>query len=332
MDLNDLCYFVQVVDHGGFAAAGRASGVPKSKLSRRIALLEERLGVRLIQRSSRRFSVTEIGRAYYERCVAMLVEAEAAEEVIARVRAEPRGIIRISCPPALLSFQFGALIARFLAANPAVEVHLESTSRTVDVIAEGVDIAIRVRFPPLEASGLMMRTLDESTQYLVASPALVAASPLAPPKPSLLSPGDLAGMPSLALGPPQRDHRWCLEHDDGRTALISHHPRLVTDDLAVLREGALAGIGIVQLPTIMVWSDLRAGRLVPVVPHWQPRSGIVHAVFPSRRGLLPSVRALLDFFATECARQRQTLSRQGAAAGGASPEAPPGASPGASGA
>ena len=97
-DLNDLFYFVQVVDHGGFAPAGRALGLQKSKLSRRILLLEERLGVRLLNRSSRRFSITEIGREYYDRCTAMLVEAEAAEQVIAQVRAEPRGIVRVSCP------------------------------------------------------------------------------------------------------------------------------------------------------------------------------------------------------------------------------------------
>ncbi|HET6605577.1 MAG TPA: LysR family transcriptional regulator, partial [Rhodopila sp.] len=128
-DLNDLYYFVQVVDHGGFAAAGRALGLQKSRLSRRILMLEERLGVRLLNRSSRRFSVTEIGREFYNRCVAMLVEAEAAEHVVAEVSAEPRGIIRVSCPVALLSFQFGALIAQFMAKHPAVEVHLESTNR-----------------------------------------------------------------------------------------------------------------------------------------------------------------------------------------------------------
>src|ERR1700689_615498 len=105
-DLNDLFYFVQVVDQGGFAAAGRVLGVQKSKLSRRILMLEERLGVRLLNRSSRRFSITEIGREYYDRCAAMLVEAEAADQVVAHVRAEPRGIIRMSCPTALLAFQF----------------------------------------------------------------------------------------------------------------------------------------------------------------------------------------------------------------------------------
>ena len=121
-DLNDLYYFVQVVDHGGFAPAGRALGMPKSKLSRRIALLEERLGVRLIQRSTRRFSVTEIGQEYYAHCMAMLVEAEAAEEVIDEVAPEPRGVVRMSCPTALVCFQVGAMIARFMAANPRVEI------------------------------------------------------------------------------------------------------------------------------------------------------------------------------------------------------------------
>jgi DNA-binding transcriptional LysR family regulator len=186
-----------------------------------------------------------------------------------------------------------------MAENPAVEVHLESTNRRVDVIAEGFDVAIRVRFPPLEPSDLMMRKLDESTQCLVASPALVSA-PLA-------SPADLHGQPSLDLGPPHRAHAWQLTTSDGRTAEVSHHPRLVTDDMAVLRQCAIDGIGIVQLPTMMIWQDIEAGRLVHVLPDWRPRAGIIHAVFPSRRGLLPSVRALLDFLARECAAERQRV-------------------------
>lgn len=296
-DLNDLYFFVQVVDYGGFAAAARAIGIQKSKLSRRILQLEERLGVRLLNRSSRRFSVTEIGREYYDRCVAMLVEAEAAEQVVAETRAEPRGVIKLSCPVALVSSQFGALIARFMVENPAVEIHFESTNRRVDVIAEGFDVTIRVRFPPLEPTDLVMRRLDESTQCLVASPALVSAP--------LKSPADLNGLPSLDLGPPRRDHQWQLEAVDGQTAAVPHHPRLATDDMAALREAAIAGVGVVQLPTIMIWQDIDAGRLVHVLPGWRPRAGIVHAVFPSRRGLLPSVRALLDFLAWECAAQRQ---------------------------
>lgn len=296
-DLNDLYYFVQVVDHGGFAPAGRALNLPKSKLSRRIALLEDRLGVRLLNRSSRRFSVTEIGREFYNRCVAMLVEADAAEQVIAEARAEPRGVVRVSCPVALLSFQFGALIARFMLEQPAVDVHLESTNRRVDVIAEGFDIAIRVRFPPLEPTDLVMRQLDESIQSLVASPTLVPTA--------LHSPADLGRLPSLDLGPPHRDHQWQLHHSDGQSAVVPHHPRLVTDDMATLHDAAIAGVGVVQLPTMMTWKDVQSGRLVQVLPAWQPRAGLIHAVFPSRRGLLPAVRALLDFMARECATQRQ---------------------------
>lgn len=308
-DLNDLYYFVQVVDHGGFAAAGRAIGLQKSKLSRRVAQLEARLGVRLLNRSSRRFSVTEVGREYYERCVAMLVEAEAAEQIVAELRAEPRGVVRVSCPMALLDFQFAALFARFMAHHPAVELHLESTNRRVDLIAEGFDMAIRVRFPPIPPSDLVMRRLDSSTQCLVASPALLAV----PPR----SPADLPGLPSLSLSAPRGTHQWQLERADGQTAAVPHTPRLVTDDMAMLREAAVAGIGVVQLPTMMIWRDVAAGRLVHVLPDWRPPAGIIHAVFPSRRGLLPSVRTLLDFLAVACAEERRRVRLDPPASGAA---------------
>lgn len=300
-DLNDLYYFVQVVEHSGFAPAARALGMQKSKLSRRVGQLEDRLGVRLIQRSTRRFSVTDIGQEYYRRCLAMLVEADAAQQVIEQVRSEPQGVIRMSCPTALVNFQFGALVARFMTENPLVEVHLESTNRRVDVIGEGFDLAIRVRFPPLEQSDLVMKKLDDSTQNLVASPRLLDGR-----KPPEL-PADLNGLPSLNLGPAHGDHNWCLEHPDGLAALVPHAPRLVTDDMVALHEAALAGVGVVQLPTMMVWEDIRAGRLLNLVPEWRPKSGIVHAVFPSRRGLLPSVRALVDFLGDQCAAQRQAI-------------------------
>jgi DNA-binding transcriptional LysR family regulator len=296
-DLNDLYFFVQVVDHGGFAAAGRALGLPKSRLSRRIILLEERLGVRLVQRSTRRFSVTEIGQEYYRYCVAMLVEADAAQEVIERTRSEPQGIVRMSCPTALVFFQLGDMVARFMAQCPRVEVHLESTNRRVDVIREAFDIAIRVRFPPLEDTDLVMKVLGDSTQRLVASPSLLKgfAGPL--------TPADLSRLPSLDLGPPHREHSWRLEASDGATALVPHEPRLVTDDMVALRFAALRSVGVVQLPTMLVREDLRENRLVDVLPRWVPKSGIVHAVFPSRRGLLPSVRNLVDFLAAEFAAQ-----------------------------
>lgn len=297
-DLNDLFYFVQVVDHRGFAPAARALGMQKSKLSRRIAQLEDQLGARLIQRSSRRFSVTEVGQEYYRHCLAMLVEAEAAQAVIDNVTAQPRGVIRLACAPGLLTYQMGELIARFMAQHPEVEVHLHSTSRRVDVIGEGFDLAIRVREPPLEESDLVMRKLDESTHRLVASPALAAVH--AAPS----GPADLADWPSLDFGPAHRDHVWALNHKDGMTASVRHTPRLVTDDLYMLHEAALGGLGVGLLPTVAVDRDLETGRLIDLLPDWRPAPWIVHAVFPSRRGLLPSVRLLLDFLVEGCAERR----------------------------
>ena len=292
-DLNDLYYFAQVVDHGGFAPAGRALGVPKSKLSRRIALLEESLGVRLIQRSTRRFSVTDIGQEYYRHCMAMLVEAEAAQEAVERSRSEPCGVVNLSCPIALLHARVGSMLATFMAVNPRVEIHLDATNRRVDVLQEGVDIAIRVRFPPLEDTDLVLKVLGKRRQSLVVSPVLLAR--LGTPE----VPADLSAFPSLDLGPARREHTWQLYGPEEAAASIHHRPRLVSDDMMTLRLAAQANVGIVQLPTMIVGNDLTQGSLVELLPSWSPRCGIVHAVFPSRRGLLPSVRALLDHLAAE---------------------------------
>ncbi|MBV7457477.1 LysR family transcriptional regulator [Acidovorax sp. sif1233] len=289
-DLNDLYYYVQVVDHGGFAPAGRALGMPKSKLSRRIALLEERLGTRLIQRSTRRFAVTETGQTYYGHCKAMLVEAEAADEAIALAHAEPRGIVRMTCPVALLDARIADMVAAFMVAHPRVEIHLEETNRRVDVVGEGIDVAIRVRPPPIEDSDLVMRVLAERGQCLVACPRLLSNGI---PK----TPADLAGLPSMDLGLPQHEHVWNLVGPEDARAAIRHRPRLITRGMLALRAAAIAGVGVVQLPSMMVREQIEHGQLIHVIPGWAPRREIIHAVFASRRGLLPAVRALVDFLA-----------------------------------
>ncbi|WP_429820173.1 LysR family transcriptional regulator [Ensifer sp. B1-9] len=294
-DLNDLRLFVDVVEQNGFAAAARKLDMPRSRLSRRIGLLEERLGVRLVQRSTRHFVITEIGREYYRHCVAMLVEAEAAQEMIDRTRSEPQGVVHVSCPSSVVYFQVGEMIARFMAECPKVEVVLESTNRRVDVLREGIDVAIRVRFPPLEESDLVVKRFAESKQRLVASPRLLADM-TAPP-----APADLGALPSLAWNPDRQSHDWRLDGPGGATAIVRHRPRLVTEDMVALRLAALNGVGICQLPTMVVRQDLKDGTLVDVLPDWAPKAGIIHAAFPSRRGLLPSVRALLDFLAAEFA-------------------------------
>jgi DNA-binding transcriptional LysR family regulator len=294
-DLNDLRFFAGVVEQNGFAAAARKLGMPRSRLSRRIGLLEECLGVRLIQRSTRRFAVTEIGREYYHHCVAMMVEAEAAQETIDRMRSEPQGVVRVSCPSSLIYFEVGEMITRFMVEYPKVEVLLESTNRRVDVIREGFDFAIRVRFPPLADSDLVIRKLADSPQRLAASPSALknSARPLVP--------ADLAALPSLALNPAEVEHEWRLDGPDGATATIRHTPRFVTEDMVALRLAALRGVGVCQFPTFVVQDDIKAARLIDLLPSWAPKAGIIHAAFPSRRGLLPSVRTLLDFLVKEYA-------------------------------
>lgn len=294
-DLNDLYYFVKSVDHGGFAQAGRALGIPKSKLSRRIALLEEQLGIRLIQRTTRRFVVTDIGRSYYEHCRAMLVEAEAAQQVVDASRAEPRGFIRMTCPISLLHVHVSRMLAGFMAQYPLITLHLEATNRPVDVVGEGIDVAIRVRPPPLEDSDLVIRVLADRGQCLVASPALIQSHGLP------VSPSELNGLPSLGLGTVHKTFNWSLYGPNNAQAVVHHVPRFVTTDMLALRDAALMGVGVVQLPLLMVCDQLADGSLVRVVPEWAPRREIIHAVFPSRRGLLPSVRALVDYLATEFA-------------------------------
>lgn len=291
LDLNDLYYFAQVVDRGGFAAAGRALSIPRSKLSRRIALLEDQLGVRLLQRSTRHFSVTDAGQTFYAHCKAMQVEAEAAQEALAARRSEPRGLVRMTCPVALLQTRVGPMVAEFLVQCPRVTVELKAYNRPVDVIAEGWDLAIRVREPPFKDSDLVLKTFARRSQCLVASPSLLAQAN--PP----LVPADLALLPSLDSGPMRHDYHWELDGSDGSHATIRHTPRLVTDDMVTLRAAAVAGVGVAHLPTMMVSEALRQGSLIRLLPDWSLKSHVIHAVLPTKRYMLPAVRALVDFLA-----------------------------------
>lgn len=289
-DLNDIFYFCKVVEHQGFSSASRALGIPRSRLSRRVRQLENKYDVVLIQRSTRQFSVTDLGQEFYERGVAALIEADAARELILNRYSEPQGIVRISCTTTLLQYRIGSLLNGFMSEYPKVSIRLLATNRRVEVISEGLDIAFRVRFPPLEDSSLKLRTLTESHQRLVASPILLDQHDV------INVPADLNALPSMDWFPP-RHHVWSLIGPAGEKAKIAHEPRYLTDDLTALCQAAIAGVGIVQLPCMVVENELKTGKLVEVLPGWHPKVGIVHAVFPSRRGLLPSVRYLLDYVA-----------------------------------
>ncbi len=237
--------------------------------------------------------MTEVGHTYFAHCKAMLVEAQAAQEAMELTRAEPCGIVRITCPIALLDARVATMLATFLARYPRIELHREATNRRVDVVAEAVDIAIRVRAPPLDDSDLVMRTLGDRSQCLVASPTLLER--VGTPK----VPADLTTLPSLGLGTAHDDYVWHLIGPDDAQASIHHRPRFVTGSMPALRAAAVAGVGVVQLPTMLIGAEVARRDLVRLLADWAPRREIIHAVFASRRGLLPSVRALIDFLAAE---------------------------------
>jgi DNA-binding transcriptional LysR family regulator len=226
----------------------------------------------------------------------MMVEAEAAEEAVAALQAEPRGVVRITCPITLLHVHVGPMLARFLARYPGINLQLEATNRRVDLVGEGVDIAIRVRPRPFDDSDLVLRVLADRGHCLVAGPALIQrmGEPVVP--------SELSAWPGLSMNEGKHIHKWELSGPGGAKAEIHYHPRLITTDMLALREAAMAGIGVVQLPILMVKDQLASGKLVRVLDAWEPRREVIHAVYPSRRGLLPSVRTLVDFLTEEYAR------------------------------
>jgi DNA-binding transcriptional LysR family regulator len=295
-DLNDLFFFSQVVDKGGFTAAARALGIPKSRLSRRVAQLEERLGVRLMQRTTRRFTLTEVGEIYHRHCTAMLAEADAAEEAVSHLSDRPRGTIRVSCPIKLSQMLLASLLPRFMTECPEVRVHLEVTNRRIDLVEEGFDVAFRVRAQrPTEAS-LTLRMLGESKLGIVASPDYIARH--GQPR----HPDELVRFATLGGMAPDGRHLWYLQGSEGATVEAVIAPRLVTDDMLVLREAAVAGHGITLLPINTCCAELAAGTLKLVLEDWPPLPGLFYCVFPSRRGLVPAVRRFIDFVAEQLPR------------------------------
>ena len=289
--LEAFYYFAQVVDHGGFARAARALGIPKSRLSRHVMALEAQLNVRLVNRSTRRFVVTEVGREVHRHATAMLVEADAALDAVEYARAEPRGTLKASCPVAIAQSALARILPEFLAKYRSVRLQLHVSNRRVDVVSEGFDVALRVRAQPSGENGLVMRVLGQFDELLVASPAYLerAGEPTEPVQLRERDTLDFAA--ELDLRP------WELLGPDGQRAHVEHAPRVVCHDFVLLRSAALAGLGIARLPQVCVREELASGALRRVLPEWNSPQGILHVVFPSRRGLLPAVRAFIDFLA-----------------------------------
>lgn len=290
-DLNDLYYFAAVVEHSGFAAAERALGIPKSRLSRRISQLETDLGVRLLQRSTRRFAVTEVGQSVYRHAQSMLAEAQAAREVVDRLSAEPRGPIRISVPVGIAQQQMPQLLPEFLARYPQVRVLMHVSNRRVDIINEGIDVALRVRTRLDDDGSLVMRSFGQIQELLIASPAYLKRMGR-PQKPE-----DLADHVTLSISEDEARQRWELHGPEGQVRRVDLKPRVMGFDFPMLRSLAELGVGITLLPETLCADQVRAGTLEVVLPQWRLPQGIFHAVFASRRGLLPAVRVFIDFLA-----------------------------------
>jgi DNA-binding transcriptional LysR family regulator len=290
-DLNDIYFFASVVQYGGFSAAARAIGVEKTRLSRRISALEKRLGVRLLQRTTRALALTEAGQRFFERCVATVEGAQAAYDSVEELRREPMGLVRLSSPVLLTQRCLAHALPGYMTAHPKVSVFVEPTDRTVNVIEERFDIAIRAKPVIEDVAGLVAKTLGKSQRVLVVSPAFLDRYG---------RPRDPAELPKFNTAASSDDifdggARWTLTSLDSRTQHIELKPKLVTSDLRVRLQAAINGIGVALLPEQVVSTPLKERLVERVLPEWSGAKNILHLVYPTPRGMLPSVRSLIDY-------------------------------------
>jgi DNA-binding transcriptional LysR family regulator len=295
LDLNDFQYFVQVVDRGGFTAAGRTLRIPKSTLSHRIQQLETNLGVRLLNRTSRRFGMTDAGGEFYRHAVAMLREAELAETAIRHRLHEPTGTVRCTAAVATMQFAMRGLVAEFLVRYPKVNVVAHATDQFVDIVGENFDVAIRAHSEPLPDSTLVQRTLTPAPWFLFAGAAYVDTNG------PLNRPHDLKKHPSLFMMRTELNPIWRLRRSGGRRQeiVVPLKPRLLIDDMLSLKEAAIGGLGIVALPGYVCRDEVQSGALRQVLPGWIADDSTLTALMPYRQGLLPSVRAFVEHLAAE---------------------------------
>lgn len=289
--LDDFYYFAKVVEYGGYAKASRALRIPKSRLSRHVAALETRLGVRLVNRSTRRFVVTEVGQEVRRHALAMLAEADAAVEAVEFARAEPRGLLKVSCPIDTAQTTMARYLPEFLARYPSIRMVLHSSNRRVDVLNEGFDAALRVRTRPSGEDRLVMRTFGQARHVLVAAKSYLER------RGRPLRPEELTQHATLSFEIESDSQTWDLQDSNGVSVRVEHSPQLMCHDFPLLRAAVHAGLGIALLPESVVRADLKDGSLEQLLPAWTLPVGVFHVVFPTRRGLLPSVRAFIDFLA-----------------------------------
>lgn len=288
-DLDDFYCFAQVVEHGGFSAAERATDIPKSKLSRRVYNLEEHLGVRLIQRSSRHFAVTEIGMNIYRHAQVMMNAAQAAHDLVDHLSIQPRGVIKVSLPVSIAQNEIAKILPQFLKMYPEIKVQLIVSNRRVDIINEGIDIALRVRSSLDDDPSLVLRKFEKIEQHLFASQAYLNEFG------ALKQPEDLSQHRILSMVDEHLDQHIVVHDENNHQRKVKVNPIVMGSDLMMLVQLARQNCGIALLPDTIVQDYIQSGELVRVLPNWRAPHGILHAVYPSRRGLLPAVRVFIDY-------------------------------------
>jgi DNA-binding transcriptional LysR family regulator len=278
--------FARVVTLGSYAEAGRALGLTRSAVSKAVMELEQVLGARLLDRTTRRVSPTEAGRAYYERCVDILASIEETELQVSRLHDEPKGVLRINAPMSFGTRYLGTLVAEFMVSYPDLRVEMTLNDRFIDPIEEGVDITIRIAV--LADSSLIARKLAPARRVLVASPDYIARRG-APREPAAL-----AQHRCLNFGHTSAPQRWELTHD-GEVMTVPINSWLCSNNGDVLRDAAVHGQGIAQLPTFIVGEDIKAGRLAVLMPDYPPTTLGIYALYAPNRYLAAKTRLLIDF-------------------------------------
>ncbi|HMA14785.1 MAG TPA: LysR family transcriptional regulator [Kiloniellaceae bacterium] len=286
--LDEMEVFAAVVEAGGFSAAARLLGLSKSAVSKQVGRLEDRLGVRLLNRTTRRLSLTEAGSTFHAACRRVLDEAEAAEQAVSDLAAAPRGLLKLNAPMSFGFLHLGAAIPAFHQRYPQIRVDAAMNDRFVDLVEEGYDVAIRIG--ALRDSSLIARRVAPSRTVLCASPDYLERR--GRPR----QPGDLVRHDCLIYANSANPREWTVDGAGGRQAVAVDGP-LIANNGDVLCGAALAGMGIARLPTFIVGPHLRQGRLQVVLPdHPVPEEGI-HAVYPHSRNLSAKVRVFVDFLA-----------------------------------
>ncbi len=285
--LEGYATFAAVVDCGGFSAAALRLKVTKSAVSKQVSRLEERLGARLLNRTTRRLSLTEAGQAFHQHCLRILAEAEDAELAVSQLHASPRGLLRVSAPMSFGVTHLAPALCPFLARYPDLTLEVSYDDRLVDVLAEGVDVVVRIT--RLADSSLIARKVAPVRRVLAASPEYLEQRGV-PRQPS-----DLAAHDCLLYTLQASANTWPLLHRDGSRADITISGRVRMNNGDALRAAAVAGLGIVYSPSFIIGEDMAAGRLVRVLPEWEGPEIALYAVYPPGRHLSAKVRAFVDY-------------------------------------